>query len=144
MEIGNLPEKEFRIIIVNKIQDLQKRMETKFEKMQEIFTKDLQEQKNKQTEMNNTLEGIHSRITEAEARINDPEDRMVKITATEQNIEKRIKRHDDSLRDPWNNSKCTNIHIIGVPEEEREKASEKIFEEIIAEKFPNMEKETVT
>ena len=43
MEIGNLPEKEFRIIIVNKIQDLQKRMETKFEKMQEIFTKDLQE-----------------------------------------------------------------------------------------------------
>ena len=128
MEIGNLPEKEFRIIIVNKIQDLQKRMETKFEKMQEIFTKDLQEQKNKQTEMNNTLEGIHSRITEAEARINDPEDRMVKITATEQNIEKRIKRHDDSLRDPWNNSKCTNIHIIGVPEEEREKGSEKIFE----------------
>ena len=103
-------------------------METKFEKMQEIFTKDLQEQKNKQTEMNNTLEGIHSRITEAEARINDPEDRMVKITATEQNIEKRIKRHDDSLRDPWNNSKCTNIHIIGVPEEEREKGSEKIFE----------------
>ena len=89
MEIGNLPEKEFRIIIVNKIQDLQKRMETKFEKMQEIFTKDLQEQKNKQTEMNNTLEGIHSRITEAEARINDPEDRMVKITATEQNIEKK-------------------------------------------------------
>ena len=55
VEIGNLPEKEFRIIIVNKIQDLQKRMETKFEKMQEIFTKDLQEQKNKQTEMNNTL-----------------------------------------------------------------------------------------
>ena len=53
---------------------------------------------------------------------------MVKITATEQNIEKRIKRHDDSLRDPWNNSKCTNIHIIGVPEEEREKGSEKIFE----------------
>ena len=78
--------------------------------------------------MSSTLEGIHSRITEAEARINDPEDRMVKITATEQNIEKRIKRHDDSLRDPWNNSKCTNIHIIGVPEEEREKGSEKIFE----------------
>ena len=45
VEIGNLPEKEFRIIIVNKIQDLQKRMETKFEKMQEMFTKDLQEQK---------------------------------------------------------------------------------------------------
>ena len=84
--------------------------------MQEIFTKDLQEQKNKQTEMNNTLEGIHSRITEAEARINDPEDRMVKITATEQNIEKRMKRNKDCLRDLWDNNKCTNIHIIGIPE----------------------------
>ena len=47
--------------------------------------------------MNNTLEGIHSRITEAEARINDLEDRMVEITATEQNIEKRMKRNKDSL-----------------------------------------------
>ena len=40
--------------------------------------------------------------------------------------------------------KCTNICIIGVPEgEEREKRHEKIFEEIIAENFPNMGKETV-
>ena len=42
--------------------------------------------------MNNTLEGIHSRITEAEAWINDMKDRMVEITDTEQNIEKRMKR----------------------------------------------------
>ena len=63
----------------------------KIEKMQEIFTKDLRKL-NKQTEMNNTLEGIHSRITEAEAWINDMKDRMVEITATEQNIEKRMKR----------------------------------------------------
>ena len=51
--------------------------------MQDMFTKDLEELKNKQTEMNNTLEGIHSRITEAEAWINDLKDRMVAITATE-------------------------------------------------------------
>ena len=49
--------------------------------------------------MNNSIEGIHSRITEAEERINDLEDRMVEITATEQNIEKRMKRNEDSLRD---------------------------------------------
>ena len=42
--------------------------------------------------MNNTLEGIHSRITEAEARTNDMEDRMVEITATEQKIEIRMKK----------------------------------------------------
>ena len=62
VEIGNLPEKEFRIMVVKMIQDLGKRME----KMKEMLTKDLEELKNKQTEMNNTLEGINNRITEAE------------------------------------------------------------------------------
>ena len=59
-------------------------MEAKIEKIQEVFTKDLQELRNKQTEMNNTLEGINSRIREAEAQTNDLEDRMMEITATEQ------------------------------------------------------------
>ena len=59
-----------------------KRMEANIEKMKEIFTKDLWEMKNKQAEMNSTLEGIHSRITESEW-INDLEDRMVEITGTE-------------------------------------------------------------
>ena len=66
------------------IQDLRNRTE----KMQEVFTKDLEELKNKQTEMNNTLEGINSRIMEAEGRINDQRDKMVEITTTEQNTEK--------------------------------------------------------
>ena len=73
VEIGNLPEKEFGIMIVNMIQDLGKTMEADIKKMQEMFNKDLEELKNKQTEMNNTitemkntLEGINSRITEAE------------------------------------------------------------------------------
>ena len=95
VEIGNLPEKEFRIMIVTVIQDLRKRMEAKIEKMQEMFNKDLKELKNKQTEMNNTitemkttLEGINRRITEGEEQISDLEDRMVEITAIEQNKEK--------------------------------------------------------
>jgi len=54
---------------------------------------------------------------------------MVEVTAIKQNIEKRMKRNEDSLRDLWDNIKHTNIHIIGVPEgEEREKGPEKIFE----------------
>ena len=48
--------------------------------------------------MNNTLKGINSRIIEAEECIRDLGDRMVEITATEQNIEKRMKRNEDSLR----------------------------------------------
>ena len=54
---------------------------------------------------------------------------------------KRMKRNEDSLRDLWDNIQCTNICIIAVSEEEREKGSEKIFEKIIAENFLNMRKE---
>ena len=86
VEIGNLPEKEFRIMIVKMSQNRGKRMEAKIEKMREMFTEDLEELKNKQIEMNNTLEGIHSRITEAEELVSGLEDRMVEFTATEQNI----------------------------------------------------------
>ena len=50
MEIGNIPEKEFRKMIVKVIQDLRKRMEVKIEKMQEMFNKDLEELKNKHLE----------------------------------------------------------------------------------------------
>ena len=56
-----------------------------------------------------------------------------------------MKRNEDSLRDFWDNIKCTNICIIGVPEgEEREKGLEKIFEEIIVENSPNMGQEIAT
>ena len=69
---------------------------------------------------------------------------MVEITSKEQNKVKRMKRTEDSLRDLWDNIKGTNISIIGVPEgEEKKKGYEKIFEEIIVENFPNMEKEIV-
>ena len=69
---------------------------------------------------------------------------MVEITSEEQNKVKRMKRSEGSLRDLWDNIKCTNIRIIGLPEEEEErKGYEKIFEEIIVENFPNMEKEIV-
>ena len=89
--------------------------------------------KNKITEMKNTLEGINNRITEAEERISELEDKMVEITAEEQNKEKRI---EDNLRDLWDNTKSTNIRIIGVSEEkEKKKGSEKISEEVIVENF---------
>ena len=97
------------------------------------------------TKMKNTQEGINSRITEAEEQISDLEDRMVEITAMEQNKEKRMKRNEDSLRGLWENIKRTNICIIGVPEgEEREKGPKKIFEETIVENLPNMGREIAT
>ena len=63
----------------------------------------------------------------------------------EQKREKRLKTNEESLRELWDNVKCTNIHIIEVPEgEETEKGIEKILQEIIAENFPNMGKEPLT
>ena len=56
-----------------------------------------------------------------------------------------MKRNEDSLREIWDNFKCTNIHIIGVQEgEERDKGLEKIFKEIIVKTFLNMRKESST
>ena len=68
---------------------------------------------------------------------------MVEITSEEQNKVKWMKRTEDSLRDLWDNVKHTNIWNIGVPEEEKKKGYEKVFEEIIVKNFPNMEKERV-
>ena len=118
-EEDKLPEKEFRIMIVKMIKNL----ENKMEKMQESINKDLEELKNKHIEINsiiteikNTLEGINSRISEAEEWISELEDKMVEITSEEQNKVKRMKRTEDSLRDLWDNIKHTNIQTIRIPE----------------------------
>ena len=61
------------------------------------------------SEVKNMPEGISSRINEAEEQISELEDRMV---------ENHCHGNEDSLRDPWDNIKRTNIHIIGIPEGE--------------------------
>ena len=69
---------------------------------------------------------------------------MMQITSEEQNKVKRMKRTEDSLRDHWDNIRCTNIQIIGVLQaEEKKKGHEKFFEEITVENFPNMENKIV-
>ena len=122
-EIGSLPEKEFRIMIVKMIQSLENKMElqinsleTRIKMMQEMFNKDLEEIKKSQlimnsaiNEMKNTLEGNNCRIMEADDRINEVEDRMVEINETERKKEKRKKkRNEDNLRDLWDNVKRPN------------------------------------
>ena len=103
-EIGNLPDKEFQIMIVKMIQNLEIKMEsqinsleTRIEKMQERFNKDLEEIKKSQYIMNNaindiknTLEGTNSRIMEAEDRISEVEDGMVEINESERKKENKL------------------------------------------------------
>jgi len=125
-EIGNLPDKEFRIMIVKLIQNLEIKMEsqinsleTKIEKMKERFNKDLKEIKESQYIMNNaineiknTLEATNSRITEAEIGLVKLEDRMVEINESERIKEKQIKRNEDNLRDLQDNIKHYRIDAL--------------------------------
>ena len=130
---GEQPENccfKFRVMTVQMIKNLENEME----KMQESINKDLEELKNKHTETNNTitetentLEGINSRISEAEEQISELEDKMVEITSEGQNKVKRMKMTENSLRDLWDHIKCTNILIIGVPEEEEKKGMRKFL-----------------
>src|SRR5574337_870681 len=70
---------------------------------------------------------------------------MVEKNEAEREKEKRIKRNEDNIRDLWDNVKCPNIRIIGVPEEEdKKKGHEKILQEITVENFPKMGKEIIT
>ena len=143
-DIGKYPEKEFKIMIVKMIKNL----ETKREKMQESIKKELEELKNKHTKSNktiteikNTLEGIKSRISEAKGKTRELEDKTLDITSEEQN---KVKRTEDSLRDLWDNIRRNNIRIIGIPEvDEKKKVYEKGFEETIVENFPNIKEEIV-
>ena len=68
---------------------------------------------------------------------------MLETTAEEKNKWKIMKIIEDSLRDIGDNIKYINTWVLGIPEEEEKKGTEKIFEEIIVENVPNIEKEIV-
>uniref|UniRef100_A0A8D0V6K8 L1 transposable element RRM domain-containing protein n=1 Tax=Sus scrofa TaxID=9823 RepID=A0A8D0V6K8_PIG len=151
-EILSLQEKDFRLLMLKMMQDIGNKLEAKMDNLQETLSKEMQDIKLKQEEMQNTiteiknsLEAANSRIQEAEERISEVGDQLVVIKDAEQKREERLKTNEESLRELWDNVKCTNIRIIGVPEgEEREKGTEKLLEEIIAKNFPNMGKEPLT
>ena len=111
------------------MQDIGNKLEAKMDNLQETPSKEIQDIKLKQEEMQNTIteikkspEATNSRIQEAEEWISEVEDRLVEITDAEQKREKRLKTKEESLRELWNNINRTNIRIIGVPEgEERER-----------------------
>ena len=124
-------------MIISMTQELRKRMNAEREVTKIVFLKKRKskEQPNRVEEHNNwnekytiysAIEGINSRINYTEKWISELEDRLVKITAMEQNKKKkRMKRNEDSLRDLWNNTKHINIFMIEVSEgKERKKGAD--------------------
>ena len=85
------------------------------------------------------LKAIKTRMNNAEEWISDVEDRIMEITQSGQQTENQMKKHESNIRDLCDNIKQANLCIIGILEvEEKVKGIENIFEEIMAENFPNL------
>ena len=80
-------------------------------------------------------------MNNAEKRISDVEDRIMEVTQTGQQTQNQMKTHESNIRDLWDNIMWANLYIKGIAGEGKEKGIENIFEEIMAENFPNL-KET--
>ena len=94
--------------------------------------------------MQNTLQGSISRADEPEDQISNLEENKTENTQSKQQKRKKIiKKNQDSIKNLWSKLKCTNIHIIGIPEgEEREQVIENLFKKkTMMENFPNPVKE---
>ena len=107
------------------MQDIWNRLEAKTDNWQQTSSKEIQDLKLKQaeiqnriTEIKNLLDTTNSRIQEAEEQIREVENRLLEITDAEQKRKKRLQTNEESLRELWDNVKHTNIHIKGVLERE--------------------------
>ena len=98
--------------------------------------------KNTIAEMQNQLDVMTMRMSKAEEQISDIEDKIMENNEAEKKRERKLLDHEYRCREFSDSTKHNNIHIIGAPEEEQEKGTEGIFEQIMAENFPNSEKET--
>ena len=121
-------------MIVKMIRDLGSKPGATIDKLQERLNKETEDLRIKQAEMQNTLteiknslEAANSRIQEAEEQISEVEDRLSEITDVEQKKEKRLKRNEDSLREFWEKVKYSHVHVIGVPEEKRERKCQRKY-----------------
>ena len=84
--------------------------------------------KNTLIEVKNNFQGINSRVDEADNQINDLEHKEGKAFNQNNGKEKRILKNEDKLRNLWDNFKCINNQITGMPEEEEEQEIENLFE----------------
>uniref|UniRef100_A0A8D1N251 L1 transposable element RRM domain-containing protein n=1 Tax=Sus scrofa TaxID=9823 RepID=A0A8D1N251_PIG len=95
-------------------------------------------------EMKAKIKAINSKLNNAEKQVIDQEDRITEITQSAHQMERQMKKKNESnKRDLWDNIKCDNLHIIGIPKgDERRKEFNNVFEEMMAENLPNLKKGT--
>ncbi|KAF0883675.1 LITD1 protein, partial [Crocuta crocuta] len=145
-DISKITEQEFRTIVIKLITGLENGME---DIREPIATKTM-ELKNNCDELKNAINGMHDKmeasnawIEEAERRISELGDTIIEKEEAEKKRDKWIQEPERTVREQSDKIKWNSIHIIGIPEEEdRRKGAEGVFEQIVAEIFPNLGKET--
>ena len=111
----------------------------------ETINKGQEEMKHTISELKNTVEGIKSRLDEAEDWISELQGKVEISTQNEHEKEKRLRKNEEGLKEIQDKMKCNNICIIGIPEgEEEEKGIENLLEKVMMEHFPNLMREKVT
>ena len=129
MEIANLSDAEFKTLVIRMLRDLTE------------YGKHIREEmKATLSEIKKNTQGTKSEGKEARVQINDLGHKKEINSQPLQNEERRIQKNKERIR-LWKISKCPNIQIIGVPEEEKEQKIEKLFEKIMRENFPNLANE---
>ena len=128
-EITNLSDGEFKSLVIKMLTELI-----------ELGQKMKKQMKDAQNEIKQNIQGTNSDRKEARTQINDLEQKEEINIQLEQNEGTRIQKNEERLRNLWDNFKCSNIQIIGVPEGEQQEI-ENLFEQIMKGNFPNLAKE---
>uniref|UniRef100_A0A8D1GIK8 L1 transposable element RRM domain-containing protein n=1 Tax=Sus scrofa TaxID=9823 RepID=A0A8D1GIK8_PIG len=141
-DLCSLTDIEFKREVSKILKKLRKDMNSNadsFRKELENIRRSQEKLENSFAEIQTELKAIKSRMNNSEEKISDMEDKIMEITQSGQQTENQMKKHESNIRDLWDNIKQANLHIIGIPErKEKEKGIENIFEEIMAENFPNL------
>uniref|UniRef100_A0ABI7ZUJ7 L1 transposable element RRM domain-containing protein n=1 Tax=Felis catus TaxID=9685 RepID=A0ABI7ZUJ7_FELCA len=139
-----MSEPEFRITIIRILAGVKTRLESLSAEIKEVKANQ-DEVKNVITELQPLMDATVARMDEAEQRISDIEDKLMEKNEAEEKREIKAKEHDLRIRETSDSLKRNNIRIIEVPEEEeRGIGVEGLCEQIIAENFPNLGKDTDT
>ena len=137
-----MSEPEFRITILRILAGVENRLEPLFAEIKEVKTSQ-DEIQNVITELQSRMDAAVARMDEAEQRISDIDNKLIENNEAEKKGEIKAEEHDLKIREISDSLKRNNIRIIGVPEEEEtEIRVEVLCEQIIAENFPNLGKDT--
>ena len=138
-----MSESQFRSTIIQLLVALEKSIKDSRDFMTAEFRANQAEIKNQLNEMQSKLEVLTTRVNEVEERVSDIEDKLIAKRETEEKRDKQLKDHEDRLREINDSLRKKNLRLIGVPEgAERDRGPEYVFEQILAENFPNLGRET--